>query len=112
MTTIAPKTKLDLARAVLREIRVGRYDEEPDVSVKAQIDEAYESFYQEWSNQELVYWQIDQIPPLVFRPIVKLIAAEVAPAFNKPYEAGNALARFYAAVARPFSGKTVYIRHY
>ena len=112
MTTIAPKTQLDLIRAVLREIRVGRPDEEPEDNLRAQVSEVYLSFYAEWSNQQLVYWPEDAIPILVFRPVVKLVAAEVAPAFNKPYDAGDALQRFYAAVARPFSGRVVPTRYY
>ncbi len=101
------KTQLDLARAVLREIRVRRYDEEPSAEEKAIVDDAYGAKYLEWKNQRVAYWAVAAIPEIVFRPLVRLVAAEIAPTFNKPYDPENAWSRLCAAVRRPWSGKTV-----
>ena len=107
-----PKTRLELAKAVLRELRIIRYDEEPPADLKAIVDEAYDGLLAEWRKQRVCYWQADSTPDIVFRPVVRLVANEVAPGFNKPYEIGNALHRLYAAVARPWSGKPVVSEYY
>lgn len=101
------KTTSDLAAAVLRELRVSRYDEAPAEDLKQIVVEAYTSMVEEWRTQRVCYWETDAIPEIVFRPVVRLVAAEVAPTFNKPYESGQALNRLYSAVARPFSGVDV-----
>lgn len=104
---MAVKSKLDLARDVLFEIRVQRFDEDPSPERKAIVDNAYAGLYQELANISVAYWDEEQIPVLVFRPLVKLVAMEIAPVFNKPYEAGDAMQRLYAAAAKPWSGKVV-----
>ena len=101
------KTTSDLASAVLRELRVHRYDETPGEDLKQIVVEAYESLVAEWRNQRVCYWATGAIPEIVFRPVVRIVAAEVAPTFNKPYDPGQALNRLYAAVARPFSNANI-----
>lgn len=101
------KTKLDLARAVLREIRVSRYDEDPAAAYKAIVDEKYDSMYLLWVKQRRAYWPRDEIPEVVFEPVTRLVAERVAPSFNKPFDKGDAQILFDCAVARPWSGKTV-----
>lgn len=97
----------DLARAVLREIRVLRYDEEPDADVANLVTEVYQGLHAEWAGQEIAYWPVDLIPVEVFRPVVRLVTTEMAPTFNKPYDAADARARLEAACARGWSGRAV-----
>lgn len=107
MPTPTAKTETDLAKAVLRAIRVARPDEDPSAEDRATVLEAYRSLYAELLETEIAFWDMDAIPVNVFRPVVKLVANEVAPEYNKAYEPGDAMLRLRAISAKPWSGKVV-----
>lgn len=75
-------------------------------------EEAYAGLYAEWQNVGLAFWDEGAIPVVVFRPVTRLLAAEIAPAFNKPYETQGALARLEAVAAKPWSGKPVRAQYF
>lgn len=99
------KTTLDLAAAVLREIRVLRPDEDPSAEDRTTIEDLYAGIFQELAVLGLAYWPAEAIPVLVFRPLVKLVASEAAPGWNKPYEAPDAMQRMRIACSIPWDGE-------
>jgi len=106
------KTPIELARAVLRELRILRYDDEPDADVANLVKEVYGGLYAEWQIDRIAFWSSDLIPESVFRPVVRLVAAEIAPTFNKPYDAADAKQRLEAAAARGWSGRNVKVQYF
>jgi hypothetical protein len=109
MTT---KTRMDLAKAALREIRILRAGETPNQAQKDQSDEKYDAVLEELKILDLVFWSADAIPLLVFQPIMKMVAQELAPAFRKEYSAADAMTRLRVAASRPWSGKVVRAKYY
>lgn len=112
MATPAPKTLADLAKRALVDLRALRIDASPSAEQQASSDEAYRSVYEELSVQGLAYWPLEEIPVAVFRPLVQIVAQEMASSFGKQYSAGDALARIRIVAAKPWSGRTVRATYY
>ena len=112
MSAPADKTRTDLARAALAEIRILRGGEAPTAVQEAQSNQKYDAIYAELGILGVGFWDIDAIPVLVFDPLSMLVAQRLAPSFGKDYSAGDAMARLYAVAAKPWSGKTVRADYY
>lgn len=112
MAAPADKTRLDLAKAVLLEIRVLRGGEAPGDVRQTQVDQKYDAIYGELGQIGVAFWDADSIPLLVFDPLTMILAQRLAPSFGKEYSAGDAMQRLYAVAAKPWSGKTVRSKYY
>ena len=106
------KTRADLAKAVLREIRVLRAGEAPTAVQQVQVDDKYDAIYAELGVIGVAFWDQAGIPVVVLDPLSMLIAARLAPSFGKDYAAGDAMRRLYAVAAKPWSGRTVRVTHF
>ncbi len=107
MPAPADKTREDLARAALTEIRVLRGGEAPGDVRRAQSDQKYDALYGELGHHGIAFWDIDSIPVAVFDALTMLVAARLAPSFGKDYSPGDAMTRLRAVAAKPWSGTTV-----
>lgn len=112
MAAPANKTRADLARAVLRRLRILRAGEAPTAVMQTQVDEAYDGLYSELSHHGVAYWDRDGIPVEVFQPLSRVCAFEIADAFGKQFDAGDAMARLRAVAAKPWSGKPVVTEYF
>jgi hypothetical protein len=107
MAAPAHKTRMDLAKAALLEIRVLRGGEAPTDVAKAQSDQKYDAIYAELGVIGVAFWDADAIPVSVFDPVTMLVAQRLAPSFGKEYSSGDAMTRLYAVAGKPWSGRTV-----
>jgi hypothetical protein len=108
MAQPAPKTRLDLVTAALRELRILRADETaPSPEDYALVSDAYTGVYAELANIGVAYWPEDEIPALVMRPLAKLVAADAAGTYGKVFDPADALDRIYTAAAKPWSGDNI-----
>ena len=77
-------TKVELRNQVLQELEVlpaGQTASAEDaVTVETRIDQVY-AFLE---DKEIAYWDANNIPAEVMRPMVKIVAYECAPAFQLP----------------------------
>lgn len=112
MAAPADKTRIDLARAALTEIRVLRGGEAPTAVQEAQANQKYDAIYAELGVLGVAFWDADAIPVSVFDPVSMLVAQRLAPSFGKDYAAGDAMMRLYAVAAKPWSGKPVRADYY
>lgn len=112
MAAAADKTRLDLATAALREIRILRAGEAPTDVQKAQADQKYDAIYAELGVIGVAFWDVASIPVAVFDALTMLVAQRLAPAFGKDYAAGDAMQRLYVVAAKPWSGQTVKALYY
>ena len=62
MSTPADKTRVDLARAALTEIRVLRGGEAPTAVQQAQSDQKYDSIYAELGHLGVAFWTLHTQP--------------------------------------------------
>jgi hypothetical protein len=106
------RTVEDLAKAVMVALRVGRPDADPTPEQATQVEDAYDGIYAELQLLDVAFWAQSTIPALVWRPIVRMVAQEIAPDFGKQYVAGDALQRIYVAAAKPWSKKRVRALYY
>ena len=78
------RTRSELATSVLRDMGVLDASETPSADDATLVKAAYDDKYEEWQDENLVYWQLDEIPNAVFLPIRDLIVNEVKGAFGQP----------------------------
>lgn len=112
MAEPAARTQSDLARRALTHLRIVRAGEAPTAVQETDAIAAYVGLYAELGNLGVAFWDIESIPVLVFEPLSRLLAQELAAGFGKDYAAGEALSRIYAAAAKPWSGRTVQVKYY
>ena len=108
---MADKTRQDLARAALAEIRILRGGEAPNAVQEAQSNTKYDALYAELGVQGVAVWDADAIPVAVFDPLAMLVAQRLAPSFGKEYAAGDAMLRLRIVAAKPWSGRPVRVEH-
>src|SRR5262245_34551189 len=113
MAVPTPKTRVDLAKQAMVELRVLRVDGALTDAQKRQVDDKYDGLYAELGIQGLAYWpDQDAIPIEVFSPLAMLVAQELQSAFGKQYTAGDAMTRLRIAAGKKWSGKTVRSLYY
>lgn len=78
------RTRQELAESVLRDMAVLDASETPSADDATLVKAAYDDKYEEWQDESLVYWLLDEIPNAVFLPIRDLIVNEVKGAFGQP----------------------------
>lgn len=77
------KTALQLATQVLRDIGIIAPEEEASAADREHVEGVYLDKLEDWRNDNLVYWEADEIPQAIFRTLVELIANEIGGAFGK-----------------------------
>lgn len=81
MTTT--RTTQELATETMRMLGLLEAQEEASSEDAAHITRAYEDKLAELQFREIAYWTSTAIPKLIFRPVARIIAAEVASSFGK-----------------------------
>lgn len=83
------RTKSELSTAVLRELGVVDALHSPAAVDAAFVEERYDDRLEEMKDKGLVYWPntgraTEEIPNVVFRSMVLIMVAEVAPSYGYP----------------------------
>ena len=87
------RTRQELAVAVMRELGKIGADETPTSDDATYVKAAYDDKYEWWVDEELVYWEPDEIPKAVFQAVRDIIINEVRGAFGEPTPAEEKSAR-------------------
>lgn len=99
------KTTADLVERVLVELRILAAGETPSAEDSALIIADYDAAVQELETRGIAAWPSASIPDRFFLPLVRYIAAVVAPAFGREYMDVEAAHRGLRAVtAKPYTG--------
>jgi hypothetical protein len=82
---MATRTKTQLALAALQHIGVVDADGNMAAADADYVIARYEDLWEEMTDDNnLAYWERDEIPSVVFEPLIHLMGVSVAPAFGKP----------------------------
>jgi hypothetical protein len=66
----------------MRLLRLLEPQEEAAIEDAADIVATYEARHAEWLVREMAYWSVDAIPDVVFLPVARIIAADIASSFG------------------------------
>lgn len=103
------RTQAELARKVLADVlAVIDATETPSAEDGAAVDVAYLDRLEELRDLGLAYWDANEIPFVVFRPLADLVGSTVAPAFGLPRQPeleANAIRALRRHIAKRASGE-------
>ena len=94
------RTRQELATSVLTELAVIGASETPTADDATLIKNAYNDKYEQWADEELVYWELDEIPNAIFLPIRDIIMNEVRGSFGEPVPAAEKMGTEDALTSR------------
>lgn len=82
------KTKNDLIRAVLSQLRIIGSVGDPSAEDASDVADHYDDVYAQLVDQGLCYWTntdrtTEEIPDVVFRPLANIVSAEACDSFGK-----------------------------
>ena len=86
------RTRSELATSVLTELAVIGASETPSAEDATLVKNAYNDKFEQWVDEELVYWELDEIPNAIFLPIRDIIMNEVRGSFGEPMPLAERLA--------------------
>lgn len=82
---MATRTKIQLALAVLQHLAVVGAEGNMAAADADYVSRRYEDLWEEMTDDNsMAYWDRDDIPSVVFEPLIHLVAISVASAFGKP----------------------------
>jgi hypothetical protein len=82
---MATRTKTQLAQAVLEHLAVLGANQTISAEDNAYVSGRYEDLWEEMADDNnMAYWPQNEIPAVVFEPLVHLVAVSVGSAFGKP----------------------------
>jgi hypothetical protein len=112
-------TKADLRERVLRHLKVLEANESPVAADAAATDEAIDDVYAELGELGQAYWSADTIPQACLRPLMRVVAADLAADFVTAGEVaeyeGNrkpAMAELRAILAEPNDGAPIAVCYF
>ena len=94
------RTRQELALSVMREMGALDASETPTADDVALIKAAYDDKLEQWRDDDLVYWAVDEIPNAIFLPIKDIIANEVKGSFGEPMPMAEKMAMEDALTSR------------
>lgn len=85
----APKTKAELADAVLKRLRVCAADQSPSANDSAYVENEYDSILAMYDDKEMIYWPntgrlVAEIPLAAYHALVDILCGSVSTAYGKP----------------------------
>lgn len=86
---MATRTRTQLATAVLRHLGLVNAEEAPSATDMAYVKERYDGILAEMDDQNMVYWDDDAVPYIIYEPLVQLVALSVGTAYGIPSLAEN-----------------------
>lgn len=107
------KTQADLALDVLRELRlIRRSGGAPNAADADFVKRKYAGVFEELQDRGKTFWGVGTIPDRVFPALVRVVAAECAPAFGVEYSADNAFQRLVILSSDEGSGQPIQANYF
>lgn len=93
---MAEKTKLDLAKSAMREIKRLSNGEELSSEDSTYVQEKIDELYEELQEREIAYWDEEAIPNSMMRSLTLATAADIAGRYTSLQEA-----QYYLSLREP-----------
>ena len=109
------RTRADLAKRALQKLSIVDALEEPSAEDGAYVRSVYDDKLEELRDEGLVYWDANAVPEAVVPALVKIVAAEIGPAFGLPFDAAlhdAGLQQLERHMARAASGEQAEVLYY
>ena len=78
------RTRNQLATAALRHLGLVQADDSPAAVDLVYVKDRYEAVLAEMADDDMVYWDDDEIPYIVFEPLMQFLALSCAVAYGVP----------------------------